>query len=26
MSTGEKKYGEWKDGIKKRWLEAEEIE
>lgn len=26
MSNGEKKYGEWKDGIKKRWLEPEEVE
>lgn len=26
MANGEKKYGEWKDGIKKRWLEPEEIE
>lgn len=26
MANGEKKYGEWKDGIKKRWLELDEIE
>jgi predicted secreted acid phosphatase len=26
LITGEKKYGEWKDGVKKRWLSGEEIE
>ena len=26
LSSGEEKYGEWKDGIKKRWLNPEEVE
>lgn len=26
ISDGSKKYGEWQDGAKKRWLEPDEVE